>query len=89
MDDKKRAAHIAAARRYNARNYKQLNIAIRPDDYDAIDRAAVYAGQSRTAYILQAVRERIARDDAPAAAAPYNPPFDGDGDDGGRRRAAK
>ena len=52
--------------RYRNTHCKQMTLSISISDMDMLERAAAYAGQSRTAYILQAVRERIERDDIPA-----------------------
>ena len=70
--DEKRAARTNAARKYHEREYKRMTLTIRNNDMDMLDRAAACAGQSRTTYILQAVRERIKKDDAPAVDALYN-----------------
>lgn len=44
----------------------RMTLRISKDDMRTLDDAATLAGQSRTAYIMQAIRERMERDDAPA-----------------------
>lgn len=62
MDDSKKKS---AQDRYHDK-LSHMTLRISKDDMRQLDDAAALAGQSRTAYILQAIRERMERDDAPA-----------------------
>lgn len=64
MDDAKKSGHAAAQERYRAK-MARMELRMQHDDMRALDDAAALAGQSRTEYILQALRERMERDDAP------------------------
>lgn len=65
MDNAKKNSHTAAAKRYNATHMSRMELCISKADMAMLEQLAAYAGQSRTAYIMQAVRERAERDDAP------------------------
>lgn len=65
MDDTKKSGHTAAQRRYEASHKARMTLQLSKSDMAMLDQLAAYAGQSRTAYIMQAVRERAERDDAP------------------------
>ena len=66
VDGKKKSGHAAAQRRYESTHTARMTLQVSKADMDMLDRLAAYTGQSRTAYIMQAVRERAERDDAPA-----------------------
>ena len=67
MDDTtKKSGNAAAVRRYQAAHTARMTLQLSKADMAMLDQLAAYAGQSRTAYIMQAVRERAERDDAPA-----------------------
>lgn len=66
MDEIKRKRHVEDSQRYNDAHTSRMSLRISKADMDMLDQLAAYAGQSRTAYIMQAVRERAERDDAPA-----------------------
>ena len=65
MDETKKSGHTAAQRRYEAAHKTRMTLQLSKTDMAMLDQLAAYAGQSRTAYIMQAVRERAERDDAP------------------------
>lgn len=49
---------------YDKAHYKGIYLKMLPEDADLLAAAATEAGQSNAQYVLQAVRERIARDTA-------------------------
>ena len=61
--DKKRKLETNA--RYLAK-FKRVPVSVPLDEWDAVQQAAAAAGQSASAYMLQAVRDRVARETAPA-----------------------
>lgn len=66
MDESKRKRHVEDSARYNEAHTARMSLRVSKSDMAMLDQLAAYAGQSRTAYIMQAVRERAERDDAPA-----------------------
>lgn len=47
---------------YHKRNYKNVSIVFKHGEADALDKAAEASGLTRSAYIKQAVAEKIDRD---------------------------
>lgn len=66
MDEKQKNRHTADVERYHDAHTMRMTLRVTKADMAMLDQLAAYAGQSRTAYIMQAVRERAERDDAPA-----------------------
>lgn len=54
----------AVKNRYNLKAYDRINTVVPKGDKDVIKAAADAAGQSVNAYILQAIEERMQRDQA-------------------------
>ena len=54
----------AVKNRYNLKAYDRINTVVPKGDKDVIKAAAEEAGQSVNAYILQAIEERMQRDQA-------------------------
>ena len=54
----------AVKNRYNLKAYDRINTVVPKGDKDVIKAAADEAGQSVNAYILQAIEERMQRDQA-------------------------
>lgn len=65
MDESKRKRHVEDSQRYNDAHTMRMTLRVSKADMTMLDQLAAFAGQSRTAYIMQAVRERAERDDAP------------------------
>lgn len=63
MAGKNTAARIAANNRYNKRTYGRINLAVPKAEKEAIEAAAGRCGQSVNAYAVQAIRERMQRDE--------------------------
>lgn len=61
-DDAARARHMGQIREWNDTYTTRMTLRLHRGDAAAIDAAARAAGQSRTAYILDAVRDRMAAD---------------------------
>lgn len=60
----------ASRTKFNAKTYDRLVLNLRidsPQNKTAIEQAASRAGQSATAYVVQAVRERMEREQASTA----------------------
>lgn len=55
-------ASAASKNKYNAKAYDRINFVVPKGKKDIIKAAAAAAGQSTNAYIVQAVRDRIARE---------------------------
>ncbi len=49
-------AHIKASSKYNKANYKQLNINIKPEDFDLIDAYCTSTGISKAQLIVKACK---------------------------------
>ena len=54
-------AKIAANNRYNAKTYDYITIAVPKGDRARINAAAAQAGQSRNAYIVEAILDKLGR----------------------------
>lgn len=59
-NDKKKASN----KRWDMANMARLSVAVRKNDHETIKQAAARAGQSVNAYIVQAIRERMDREQA-------------------------
>lgn len=49
--------------RYSAEHYTTIGLKMLPEDADMIRAAAAAAGQSNSQYVIQAVRERMEREE--------------------------
>ena len=49
-------AHVKASNKYNKANYKQLNINVKPDDFNIIDQHCKSHGISKAAFIVGACK---------------------------------
>jgi len=56
-------ASTRAKNKYNAANYDQIKLWGKRGDRDRIDEAAQKAGMSRNAFILEAIEEKIKREE--------------------------
>ena len=61
-DEAARARHMQQIADWQAAHTVRIALRLHPDVLPAIDAAARAAGQSRTAYIMAAVRDRMAAD---------------------------
>ncbi|MCD8240409.1 MAG: hypothetical protein LUB58_03340 [Oscillospiraceae bacterium] len=66
-------ASAAAKNRYNNAHYDRINLVVPKGCKATIKAAADASGESANAYIMQAVRERMARDQQQADGAPTPP----------------
>lgn len=60
--EKKQNASTRAKEKYNAAHYDQVKFVVKKGGREQIDQAAAMLNISRNAYILEAVREKMAHD---------------------------
>ena len=49
-------------KKYNEENYKRLNIVLKPEVLEAVNRASAAAGKSKNGWLVEAITEKLERE---------------------------